>query len=219
MYPFHTRGPGPDSGSGSVPASAPASALRGRTPGRALRPVGSCVRTPGGACSSVRLERTPDKREVGSSSLPRPTTLRGPRSGRNAPVARFERSVPTRVSAKGHADEVGGCARWCRRLKGRSDLALKRSAVAFEHAAGVFDPPLACARNGTATGAVAQLGERLLCKQEVTGSIPVSSTRAEPGESNRRFKSLRPQAGGSIPVSSTRAEPIESNCSSIPSGL
>ncbi len=26
-----------------------------------------------GACSSVRLERTPDKREVGSSSLPRPT--------------------------------------------------------------------------------------------------------------------------------------------------
>ena len=26
------------------------------------------------------------------------------------------------------------------------------------------------------TGAVAQLGERLLCKQEVTGSIPVSST-------------------------------------------
>ena len=25
------------------------------------------------ACSSVRLERTPDKREVGSSSLPRPT--------------------------------------------------------------------------------------------------------------------------------------------------
>jgi hypothetical protein len=27
-------------------------------------------------------------------------------------------------------------------------------------------------------GAVAQLGERLLCKQEVTGSIPVSSTRS-----------------------------------------
>ncbi len=25
-------------------------------------------------------------------------------------------------------------------------------------------------------GAIAQLGERLLCKQEVTGSIPVSST-------------------------------------------
>src|SRR5690348_8739123 len=27
-------------------------------------------------------------------------------------------------------------------------------------------------------GAIAQLGERLLCKQEVTGSIPVGSTRA-----------------------------------------
>ena len=26
------------------------------------------------ACSSARLERTPDKREVGSSSLPRPTS-------------------------------------------------------------------------------------------------------------------------------------------------
>ena len=28
------------------------------------------------ACSSARLERTPDKREVGSSSLPRPTNQR-----------------------------------------------------------------------------------------------------------------------------------------------
>ena len=28
-------------------------------------------------------------------------------------------------------------------------------------------------------GAVAQLGERLLCKQEVTGSIPVSSTKTK----------------------------------------
>ena len=27
------------------------------------------------ACSSVWLERTPDKREVGSSSLPRPTII------------------------------------------------------------------------------------------------------------------------------------------------
>ena len=31
------------------------------------------------------------------------------------------------------------------------------------------DPP-------TTFGAIAQLGERLLCKQEVTGSIPVGST-------------------------------------------
>ena len=34
------------------------------------------------------------------------------------------------------------------------------------------DPP------GSKTGAVAQLGERLLCKQEVVGSIPSSSTIA-----------------------------------------
>ena len=31
-------------------------------------------------------------------------------------------------------------------------------------------------RAGVSNGAVAQLGERLLCKQEVTGSIPVGST-------------------------------------------
>ena len=53
-----------------------------------------------GACSSVRLERTPDKREVDSSILSRPTIL----------------------------------------------------------------------------GGLAQLGERLVCNQEVTGSIPVFST-------------------------------------------
>ena len=31
-------------------------------------------------------------------------------------------------------------------------------------------------------GAIAQLGERLLCKQEVTGSIPVGSTSQAAGE-------------------------------------
>jgi hypothetical protein len=31
----------------------------------------------------------------------------------------------------------------------------------------------------TRRGAIAQLGERLLCKQEVTGSIPVGSTNFE----------------------------------------
>ena len=35
------------------------------------------------------------------------------------------------------------------------------------------DPP----RARELSGAVAQLGERLLCKQEVIGSIPFSSTR------------------------------------------
>ena len=34
----------------------------------------------------------------------------------------------------------------------------------------------------SAYGAVAQLGEHLLCKQGVTGSIPVGSTRAGPWE-------------------------------------
>ena len=33
------------------------------------------------------------------------------------------------------------------------------------------------ARVETAVGAVAQLGERLVCNQEATGSIPVSSTK------------------------------------------
>ena len=32
-------------------------------------------------------------------------------------------------------------------------------------------------KQGEAKGAVAQLGERLLCKQEVIGSIPFSSTK------------------------------------------
>ena len=36
------------------------------------------------------------------------------------------------------------------------------------------DPPVP--RAATVSGAIAQLGERLLCKQEVTGSIPVGST-------------------------------------------
>ena len=36
-----------------------------------------------------------------------------------------------------------------------------------------------------AVGAVAQLGERLVCNQEATGSIPVSSTRK-----NRRWSSV-----------------------------
>jgi hypothetical protein len=35
------------------------------------------------------------------------------------------------------------------------------------------DPPT---EPSPVSGAIAQLGERLLCKQEVTGSIPVGST-------------------------------------------
>ena len=44
-----------------------------------------------------------------------------------------------------------------------------------------------------AKGAVAQLGERLLCKQEVTGSIPVGSTRTRgwKAEMQREARTLR----------------------------
>ncbi len=38
------------------------------------------------------------------------------------------------------------------------------------------DPIFRATKHGEARGAVAQLGERLLCKQEVIGSIPFSST-------------------------------------------
>ena len=39
------------------------------------------------------------------------------------------------------------------------------------------DPPTKPRAGATKSGgAIAQLGERLLCKQEVTGSIPVGST-------------------------------------------
>ena len=45
--------------------------------------------------------------------------------------------------------------------------------------------PLMCA---VRIGAIAQLGERLLCKQEVVGSIPSGSTiKSVPPEFERRF--------------------------------
>ena len=49
------------------------------------------------------------------------------------------------------------------------------------------DPPTD-ARPGNRIGAIAQLGERLLCKQEVTGSIPVGSTRYRFLESTSKWK-------------------------------
>ena len=52
------------------------------------------------------------------------------------------------------------------------------------------DPPTKAgtrheAREADSRGAIVQLGERLLCKQEVTGSIPVGSTSTRRGTSNR----------------------------------
>ena len=47
---------------------------------------------------------------------------------------------------------------------------------------------------GAAKGAVAQLGERLLCKQEVIGSIPFSSTTMHSDCEFRVQKQMRQQA-------------------------
>ena len=44
------------------------------------------------------------------------------------------------------------------------------------------DPPTS---SGTDRGAIAQLGERLLCKQEVIGSIPIGSTSYQKATQNR----------------------------------
>ena len=61
---------------------------------------------------------------------------------------------------------------------------------------------------GTLHGAVAQLGEHLLCKQGVTGSIPVSSTSFQEKGSEPLFltsspgKQMNPQKKGSDPFSS-----------------
>jgi hypothetical protein len=48
------------------------------------------------------------------------------------------------------------------------------------------DPPTI--QRETRGGAIAQLGERLLCKQEVTGSIPVGSTSSD-GKRNQQSMS------------------------------
>ena len=48
----------------------------------------------------------------------------------------------------------------------------------------------AAARGEAGSGAVAQLGERLLCKQEAVGSIPISSTTS--GSTGRGTGSRRP---------------------------
>ena len=39
------------------------------------------------------------------------------------------------------------------------------------------DPPVCCSKEKQTKGAIAQLGEHLLCKQGVGGSIPPGSTR------------------------------------------
>ena len=50
------------------------------------------------------------------------------------------------------------------------------------------------ARVSHSVGAVAQLGERLLCKQEVIGSIPFSSTSEEGASWKRGMNKVHRQA-------------------------
>ena len=45
-------------------------------------------------------------------------------------------------------------------------------------------------KSGEARGAVAQLGERLLCKQEVVGSIPSSSTNQHSAGGQAQYLSV-----------------------------
>ena len=54
------------------------------------------------------------------------------------------------------------------------------------------EEPVPVGLSGRTDGAVAQLGERLLCKQEVIGSIPFSSTNSSETSGVRReeFNSL-----------------------------
>ena len=58
------------------------------------------------------------------------------------------------------------------------------------------DPP-------TNAGAIVQLGERLLCKQEVAGSIPAGSTSHEPGQTPGR----KPHAGAMLRLFCLAARP------------
>ena len=50
------------------------------------------------------------------------------------------------------------------------------------------DPPTSS--QALQLGAIAQLGERLLCKQEVIGSIPIGSTSFPP-EGNAKSRAIR----------------------------
>ena len=57
------------------------------------------------------------------------------------------------------------------------------------------DPPTGPREVRVRCGAIAQLGERLLCKQEVIGSIPIGSTSDQaPGQT--RGNSIQPRVRG-----------------------
>ena len=62
-----------------------------------------------------------------------------------------------------------------------------------------------CYNSGVCLGAVAQLGERLLCKEDVRGSSPLSSTTRN---SSRTFRSGYDGKGGIISIIPGATEPM-----------
>ena len=64
----------------------------------------------------------------------------------------------------------------------------------------LFEPTTRVTKNKQKNGELAQLGERLVCNQEVTGSSPVFSTRLrQDGASRRpRHAAIRKDEGGSL---------------------
>ncbi len=61
-------------------------------------------------------------------------------------------------------------------------------------------------RRATAIGALAQLGERLLCKHQVIGSIPISSTTSKLRSSENGQRCIaRPQGAALLRLTGTRA--------------
>jgi hypothetical protein len=74
-------------------------------------------------------------------------------------------------------------------------------------------PALREKRGGHSRGELAQLGERLLCTQEVTGSIPVFSTNCERGA--EPFRTGTVQLGtrrGSLSAVARQGEGGEAAC-------
>ena len=86
------------------------------------------------------------------------------------------------------------------------------------------DPPVnrRPGSEGTKAGAVAQLGERLLCKQEAVGSIPSGSTSQESGvrgqksaKASPRSSSLSIAVHNSIQLRASATECKAERCSSL----
>jgi hypothetical protein len=82
----------------------------------------------------------------------------------------------------------------------RARLFLNRAA----HAGGA-STAAAARRNQGCAGGVAQLGERLLCKQEVIGSIPFTSTTDRTMRSNVRVKARQRRSCAARAQSATAA--------------